>query len=131
MRRSRWRASLQTGWLRARQTMVSILIRPARAAGVAERLFGGGADAARERTRRRIGRLQEIAARLMAATAPAHPVRLTRRDGRWLGLCRALVSGRYVPLEPGARFLLLADLVASAEVRFDGDVFTVHGLDAG
>jgi type IV secretion system protein VirB4 len=126
----RWQAALQTGWLRERQTIVSVLIRPRKAAGLAARLFGGGAEQARAQMARRVSRLDEIVARLMAATAGARPERLTRGDGRWLGLYRALVTGRYAPLTPGARLVLHGDLVAASEIRFDGDAFVVVGSDA-
>ena len=128
---ARWRETLQAGSLRERQTIVSVLIRPRKTAGLVARLLGGGAAQAREQMARRVGRLHEIVARLMAATAGARPERLTREDGRWLGLYRALVTGRYAPLTPGARLVLHGDLVAASEIRLMGDAFVVVGSDVG
>ena len=57
-----WRAHLRSLGLRRRRVMVSVLLRPAKAAGLRARLTGGGAPAQREALAKRIARLDEIMA---------------------------------------------------------------------
>lgn len=123
----RWQQALSTMALRERRSFLTVTLRPPVLAGVGARLFGAGAGAERTRITRRIARLEEVVGFLAETLHPIRPERLTVSDGRWLGLLRALVTGRYDPLPLPPTFLPIADLVAASTVRFDGDQFLVSG----
>ena len=76
-----WRAHLRSLGLRRRRVMVSVLLRPAKAAGLRARLTGGGAPAQREALAKRIARLDEIMGHMQAALAAAGPRRPRENKG--------------------------------------------------
>ena len=78
----------------------------------------------------RLERLDELVGDLAQALAATRPERLTLRDGRWLGLLRALTTGRYAPLTPGPSFVPLGNLLAGSRVDFRGDTFVAFGTDS-
>lgn len=123
----RWQEALSSMALRERRSFFSVILRPPALAGLRAKLFGAGAAGERARIAKRIGRLEEVVNFLMEALHAIRPERLQVSDGRWLGLLRALVTGRYEPLPLPDTFMPIADLVAASTVRFDGDSFLVTG----
>lgn len=126
----RWQQALAGMNLRERRSFITVSLRPAKLAGLATRLFaaGAGPDAERSRLAKRVQRLEEVLGFLMEALTSIGPERLTVSDGRWLGLLRALVNGRYEPLSPHPTFMPIADLVVTSPVHFDGDSFFIPGI---
>lgn len=123
----RWRQALAAMELREHRSFLTVVLRPQAILGVAARLFGAGRTAQRDRLARRIERLDEVVRFLMETLAIASPERLTIGDGRWLGLLRALVTGRYEPLPLPESFQPVADLIAGSSVAFEGDRFLAPG----
>ncbi|MBM9595050.1 VirB4 family type IV secretion/conjugal transfer ATPase [Roseitranquillus sediminis] len=125
-----WQATLRESGLRDRASMVTVIIRPPRLTGLWTKLTGGSKrDLHRERDRR-VARLNEVMDNLMQALAATRPERLTLTDGRWLGMLRMALSGKYAPLTPGAFFTPLSNLLADSRVDFRGETFIVFGLDS-
>ena len=125
-----WRAHLRSLGLRRRRVMVSVLLRPAKAAGLRARLTGGGAPAQREALAKRIARLDEIMGHMQAALAAAGPRRLSREDPEWLGMLGATISGAWRPRVHPRGLATIADGLAASDLHFRGDGFTLPGLDA-
>ena len=125
----RWRESISGGGLRERVSMVSVVVRPRRLAGLLSRLTGGSKRDMRAERDRRIAFLDEVTADLMQAVGATRPERLTLADGRWLGLLRCAVTGKYAPLTPGRSFTPIGDLLVNSRVDFRGDGFVILGLD--
>ena len=127
----RWQDYLAVAGLRMRTTMVSITIRPSKVVGLFSRLGGSGRDACEEGLRRRIARLNQIVTAFTDTLGSAKPRRLTVSDGEWLGLLRCLVGGEFTPVAPGRSFTPLGDLIATSDVHFDRDTFSVWGTHSG
>ncbi len=125
----RWQGMISSGGLRERVSMVTVVVRPKRLSGLWSKIAGGSRRDLRAERDRRIAVLNEIAVDLMQAVGAARPERLTLSDGRWLGLLRATVTGRYAPLTPGQSFTPLANLLVNSRVDFRGDSFVSLGLD--
>ncbi len=123
----RWQAALMGLDLRERRSFVTVILRPRKLLGLTARLFGPGAQAERDRLRRRIDRLEEMVTFLMDALALTRPDRLTFGDGRWYGLLRALVTGIHEPMPLPDSFRPVADLIATSAVTFQGDQFFIPG----
>jgi type IV secretion system protein VirB4 len=123
----RWQAALAALELRERRSFLTVTLRPQKILGLSARLFGAGATAQRDLLARRIERLNETVAYLMETLAIAGSARLTVGDGRWLGLLRTLVTGRFEPTPLPQTFDPIANLVAGSSVRFEGDRFLVPG----
>lgn len=126
----RWQDHLERSGLRQRQTMVSVILRPSRIAGLWAKVVSGGKTQLRDRLERRIERLNETISYLMQTVSAAGPERLTASGGRWLGLFRAALTGTFVPVRPGVVITPIADLLATARVNFTGDTFAVFGMDS-
>ena len=124
-----WQAMISGGGLRERVSMVSVVIRPRHLAGIWARITGGSKRDLRAERARRIAMLNEVTADLMQAIGATRPERLTLADGRWLGLLRATITGKYVPLTPGSSFTPIANLLVNSRVDFRGDSFVSFGLD--
>ena len=125
----RWQGMISGGGLRERVSMVSVVVRPKRLAGMWSRLTGGSKRDLRAERARRVTFLNEVTEDLMQAVGGTRPERLTLSDGRWLGFLRAAVTGKYAPLTPGPSFTPIADLLVNSRVDFRGDSFVVLGLD--
>ena len=125
-----WRAHLRSLGLRRRRVMVSVLLRPAKAAGLRTRLTGGGVPAQRAALAKRIARLDEIMGHMQAVLAVAGPRRLTRESPEWLGMLGATVSGAWRPRVHPLGLATIADSLATSDLHFRGDGFTLPGLDA-
>ncbi|WP_413151654.1 helicase HerA domain-containing protein [Amaricoccus sp. W119] len=123
----RWQAALAAMELRERRSFLTVVLRPQKLLGLSTRLFGAGATAQRDHLARRVDRLNEAVSYLMETLAVAGPERLTVVDGRWLGLLRTLVTGRFEPTPLPPSFEPVANLVAGSSVRFEGDRFLVPG----
>jgi type IV secretion system protein VirB4 len=123
----RWRAALGSMELRERRSFLTVVLRPQKLLGLSTRLFGAGATAQRDLLSRRVERLNEAVSYLMETLAVAGPERLTVGDGRWLGLLRMLVTGRFEATSLPPSFEPVANLVAGSSVRFEGDRFLVPG----
>jgi len=123
----RWQAALAAMELRERRSFLTVVLRPQKILGLSARLFGAGAGRQRDLLSRRVERLNEAVSYLMETLAVAGPERLTVHDGRWLGLLRTLVIGRFEPIPLPQTFEPVADLVAGSSVRFEGDRFLVPG----
>ncbi len=123
----RWQAALAAMELRERRSFLTVVLRPQKLLRLSTRLFGAGATAQRDHLARRIERLNETVSYLMETLAVAGPERLTVADGRWLGLLRTLVTGRFEPIPLPQTFEPVANLVAGSSVRFEGDRFLVPG----
>ena len=123
----RWQAALAAMELRERRSFLTVVLRPQKILGLSTRLFGAGATAQRDLLSRRVERLNEAVSYLMETLAVAGPERLTVGDGRWLGLLRTLVTGRFEPTSLPPTFEPVANLVAGSSVRFEGDRFLVPG----
>jgi type IV secretion system protein VirB4 len=126
----RWQAALAAMELRERRSFLTVVLRPQKLLGLSTRLFGAGAAAQRDLLSRRVERLNEAVSYLMEPLAVAGPERLTAGDGRWLGLLRTLVTGRFEPTPLPPTFEPVANLVAGSSVRFEGDRFLVPGASA-
>lgn len=113
--------------LRERRSFVTVILRPRKLLGLTARLFGPGAQAERDRLRRRIDRLEDMVGFLMDALSVTRPDRLTFGDGRWYGLLRTLVTGIYEPMPMPDSFRPMADLIATPSVTFQGDQFFIPG----
>ena len=124
-----WQDLVSGGTLRERVSMVSVVVRPRTLAGLWARITGGMSRDLRAERARRIALLNEITTNLMQALTPARPERLTLADGRWLGLLRTAVTGKYAPLTPGAAFTPIGNLLVDSRVDFRGDSFVVLGSD--
>ncbi|WP_299844513.1 hypothetical protein [uncultured Jannaschia sp.] len=124
-----WQGLVSGGTLRERVSMVSVVVRPRTLAGLWARITGGMSRDLRAERTRRIALLNEITTNLMQALTPARPERLTLADGRWLGLLRTAVTGKYAPLTPGAAFTPIGNLLVDSRVDFRGDSFVVLGSD--
>ena len=127
----RWQDYLAVAGLRTRTTMVSITIRPSKVVGLFSRLGGGGRNAREEGLQRRIARLNQIVTAFTDTLGSAKPRRLTVSGGEWLGLLRCLVGGGFAPVVPGRTFTPLGDLIATSDVHFDRDAFSVWGTHSG
>ena len=125
----RWQGLISGGGLRERITMVSVLVRPKRLAGLWSRITGGSKRDLRTERARRIAVLNEVTTNLMQAVGATRPERLSLADGRWLGLLRTALTGKYHPLTPGAAFTPIGDLLVDSRVDFRGDGFVVLGTD--
>ncbi len=123
----RWHDYLQTCGLRDRTTMITLTLRPQKLFNTLQSFFDKEKVNRREEIERRVKRLEKIVAAFIASLQDAAPKRLYASQGRWLGLLRALIDGAYRPLIPGAKFAPLSDLIASSDVQFNQDVFTVYG----
>lgn len=128
----RWQASLDATALRARRTMISVVIRPSKLGSTWARLVSGGRRETLDGLKRRAARLEEVVAFLSQAIARARPSRLTLSGGDWLGYLGVLVSGQFRPLGPGLKITArpLADGLADASVDFRGDTFRYRGACA-
>lgn len=124
-----WQAMISGGGLRDRVSMVSVVLRPRRLMGLWSKITGGTTRDLRAERARRMGLLNEVTEDLMQAVGAARPERLTLSDGRWLGLLRATVTGKFDPLTPGAAFTPIANLLVNSRVDFRGDSLLVLGLD--
>ena len=124
-----WQAMISSGELRDRVSMVSVVVRPKRLAGLWARVTGGTSRDPHAERARRIAVLNEVTVDLMQAVAATRPERLTLSDGRWLGLLRATITGRYAPLTPGPSFTPIANILVNTRVDFRGDSFVALGLD--
>ncbi len=124
-----WQNLIAYGGLRERISMVSVVVRPKKLAGIWAKITGGSKRDLRAERSRRIDTLNEVTNDLMQAVAATRPERLTLSDGRWLGLLRATITGQYNPLTPGAAFTPLANLLVNSRVDFRGDSFISFGLD--
>ena len=109
--------------------MVSVVVRPRKLAGFMARITGGAKRDLRAERARRIGVLNEVTTNLMQAVGATRPERLTLADGRWLGLLRTAVTGKYNPLTPGVSFTPIGNLLVDSRVDFRGDSFVVLGSD--
>lgn len=125
-----WQSSLRRSGLRERTSMVTVVVRPQRLSGLWSRITGGSTRDLRAERARRIERLDEVLGDLAQALSAARPERLTLSDGRWLGLLRALISGRYAPLRLGPTFAPIGGILVDGRVDFHGDTFTVFGTDS-
>ena len=123
----RWQDALARKALRVRRSFLTVVLRPRKMLGFAARLIGPGEKAERDRLARRVERIEEAVSFLMGAVSIAGAERLTRSDGRWYGLLRALVVGLYEPMPMPESFQPIADLIATSDVRFRGDSFFVPG----
>ena len=124
-----WQQTMSTAGLRERVSMVSVVVRPRRLAGLWAKLTGGSKRDLRAERDRRVAVLNEVTEDLMQAVGATRPERLTLSDGRWLGLLRTAVTGQYHPLTPGRSFTPLGNLLVNTRVDFRGDSFVVLGLD--
>ncbi len=124
-----WQGLISGGGLRERVSMVTVVVRPGRLAGWWSRITGGSKRDLRAERDRRIATLNEVTQDLMQAVGAARPERLTLSDGRWLGLLRTTVTGKYDPLTPGASFTPLGNLLVDSRVDFRGDKFIIMGTD--
>ncbi len=126
---AQWQGLISGGGLRERVTMVSVVVRPRKLAGLMARITGGSKRDLRAERARRIAVLNEVTTNLMQAVGVTRPERLTLADGRWLGLLRTAVTGKYAPLTPGAAFTPISNLLVDSRVDFRGDSFVVLGTD--
>lgn len=124
-----WQGMISDGGQRERVSMVSVVVRPKRLAGLWAKFTGGSKRDLRAEMDRRIALLDETITDLMQAVGAARPERLTLSDGRWLGLLRATVTGQYAPLTPGRSFTPIANLLVNSRVDFRGDTLISMGLD--
>ena len=121
-----WRGHVGALPLQRRALFLSVIRRPVLGgrlpwlATLGRRAFGADRAA-------RLEELHEVMGFLEAALAPARPLRLTRRDGRWLGFLGALLTGRYAPIGPlpEPTLLPLCHLLAGCLVSFEGDAARV------
>ena len=125
-----WQGAIAGGGLRERVSMVSVVVRPQRLHGLWSKITGGSKRDLRAERGRRVALLNEVTEDLMQAVAPTRPERLTLSDGRWLGLLRTAVTGKYAALTPGAAFTPVANLLVDSRVDFHGDTFVVMGADS-
>ena len=126
---AQWQGLISGGGLRERLSMVSVVVRPRKLAGIVARITGGSKRDLRAERARRIAVLDEVTTNLMQAVAATRPERLTLADGRWLGLLRTAVTGKYAPLTPGVSFTPIGNLLVDSRVDFRGDSFVVLGTD--
>lgn len=127
----RWQEYLQMVGLRDRVTVVTLVIRPPRKIAKFMSLFGGKDVHSRHEVAARALRLDQMINTCMVGIGEARPTRLTVSDGRWLGLLRTLLDGSGGSLIPGAKFVPVADLLASSHITFRGRVFECEGTDSG
>ena len=126
---AQWQGLISGGGLRERLSMVSVVVRPRKLAGIVARITGGSKRDLRAERARRIAVLDEVTTNLMQAVAATRPERLTLADGRWLGLLRTAVTGKFSPLTPGVSFTPIGNLLVDSRVDFRGDSFVVLGTD--
>ncbi|PZX14182.1 type IV secretion system protein VirB4 [Palleronia aestuarii] len=126
---AQWQGLISGGGLRERVSMVSVVVRARKLAGLLARITGGSKRDLRAERTRRIAVLNEVTTNLMQAVTPTRPERLTLADGRWLGLLRTAVTGKYAPLTPGVAFTPIGNLLVDSRVDFRGDSFVVLGSD--
>ena len=124
-----WQAAINGGGLRERVSIVSVVVRPKRLAGLWSKITGGSKRDLRAERDRRIATLNEVTTDLMQAVGATRPERLTLSDGRWLGLLRTAVTGKYAPLTPSRSFTPIGNLLVDSRVDFRGDTFIILGLD--
>ena len=130
---AQWRAALgaaaDAGGLQRRVTVVTLTVKPARAAGLLARFRRGTGsdDAARARQTAMIARLERALGAAMAALGPLRPRRLALSSGDWLGALAGLVEGRMRPLVPPAAFVPLGHVIAARTIAFIGDRLVVTG----
>ena len=122
-----WQRYLARAGLRRRTTMVSITIRPSKVVGLWSKLTGGSREDREAALERRLARLDQIVTAFTDTLGAARPRRLTVSGGEWLGLLRCIVGGPFSHVVPSRSFLPLGDLIATAPLHFDGDVFSVFG----
>ena len=122
---ARWQRALQAQGLRERSLTLTVIERPG-PARVPLRA-GRSMAALRERTERRLCRLDEVCAFVRSTLAEMRPHVLRAATGELLGFLAALGTGRELPLVPGASRLPLADAVATCRVTFHGRVFELSG----
>ncbi|WP_226951463.1 VirB4 family type IV secretion/conjugal transfer ATPase [Rhizobium terrae] len=127
----RWQNYLQTIGLRDRVTMVTLVVRPPRRFARFFHLIAGKDVHSREEIALRATRLDQMMKTLMVSLNEAKPRRLAISGGRWLGLLRSCITGTNADLVPGRKFTPVADLLASAHVKFHGRVFECEGAAPG
>lgn len=125
----RWQDYLQTIGLRDRVTVVTLIIRPPRRIAKILSLFNGNDVYSREEVNARAGRLDQMITTFMVGLNEAKPTRLKVSDGRWLGLLRTSIDGSNAKLIPGAKFLPVADRLATSQITFFGQVFECQAAD--
>jgi len=70
--------------------------------------------------------LNEVVNFFKEALSGAKPVRLTRKDGEWLGYLGALNYGTYAPIAEGKGMTSLAVQASNCRAIFDGDLVTIR-----
>lgn len=124
----RWRGLFGATPLFERRTVISLFLRPSKAAVLLARFSRESDENGMRRIRARSARLNRQVETFMVGLSAARPERLNLSDGRWLGLMSACHTGSYAPLYPSSYIgHPLADLVASGRVRFENDRFIYFG----
>ncbi|MDO6758048.1 hypothetical protein Q4598_17555 [Phaeobacter inhibens] len=126
----RWQSHIGDMGLRSRQMMISITMRPSKAASAWARFVSGGKNNQRDGLEKRINRLNEAVDYVMEALRPASPARLTVSGGEWIGLLRSTMTGQFFVSPPSGGFRPLADMIATSRIDFNNDTFTVLGSDS-
>ena len=125
-----WQSSLRRSGLRERTSMITVVVRPQRLSGLWARITGGSTRDLRAERARRVERLDEMLGDLAQALSATRPERLTLSDGRWPGLLRMLITGKYVPMRLGPTFAPIGGILVDSRVDFHGETFTVFGTDS-
>ena len=127
-----WQGRLGEMGLQSRALYLTVIRRPSIGEGIpvlgalSRRAFGADRAA-------RIEELREVMGFLEASLAAARPERLDRHDGRWLGHLAALTSGRYHPVGPLPRPVLipLCHQIGGSHIAFEGDTVIVTCATTG
>ncbi|MEO3415903.1 type IV secretion system protein B4 [Roseovarius sp. CAU 1744] len=75
--------------------------------------------------------LNEVAGFFQTALKAAHPVRLTRTGGEWLGTLSTLFSGQFAPIAPPVSPLPLSYCLGTIRTTFDGDTVDLSCATTG
>lgn len=123
----RWRDYIASIGLRDRTTMITITMRPPKFVGKMAKLAGAKDSHSRQEVIERARRLDQIISTFVETLNEAKPKRMTASGGKWLGLLRTMVDGSNSPVIPGKKFMPVADMITSSNVKFQNDMFTVFG----
>lgn len=124
-----WQDYIATIGLQQRTKMITLVIRPSTASSFLSRYFGDRSDNLRADIAKRTERLEQVVSTFIKTLSKTKPTRLTVSSGEWLGHLRSLINGKFSPFAPGAKFTVLADLIADTEVFFQKDTFTILDSD--
>lgn len=121
---AQWSAHLKKSGLRDKTLTLTVISRPSAGAKLFSRT-NKSIEALKEKTHKRMRRLNEVVGFLKSTFADMSPNLLSASDGELLGFLGGLNTGQELPLFPTSKYGFLSHDVANSRVTFKGPTFEV------